>query len=662
MKDLGIQLAYDKNNGNSFFVPEQLKDYKIAHIARYLYAKRRYNDEDKELKERYFPNFDLKNLCCETCDQPLEFSKNLDRVYLRHRKNLQTCSQKDYKKEDSDIIHNIYRIKERPEHIFLKNRIGNLLDNTPNVSDVIVDKHFLFNEFGKRKPDIFCHYKNVILVFEIQISIISYRYILDRVDFYQQKYKDKNVYLIWILNKENLNIVQKDIANEGINEQSSMAKDIKYLNYYQNFFQLPNLDEKELNLLCHYKEPFIKESLPAIHSIFKSQLISLSDLKFDENRKVVYFRNYKKLSLELTPKLEILKILKQEKEQAENDKRIKAEEERRKVQILYEERVEACKMMQNEIHRKSLIAKSISDLSIKYWGKLEDRKDLKEKLKTIRLKEMVKSINKILKQYNYPYYSQLDIPIELFNKCKEQFSELNLYSYYRGLNELETNQEYITAVKKIEFINKLKTREFNTTTLSEVNKKEFPILFQDIAYKNNIYYFEKKDLNDLFGLNIKPKSYYDNGDNPNHIYLYDFSSKKEEFTDKINGYKRAITLAKKSIEEMKDKILPILQKEYLGLCLELDKRILYLQCRHNYYIGLHEDYFDKITNTSNFYMCAYFNEDYSICLKNYHSDYNYHECSLFHGKFYKCKKSNVDFCPDYRLQKEKEMLEDIIRL
>src|SRR5690606_16056175 len=130
-----------------------------------------------------------------------------------------------------------------------------------------------FERENKRRPDVYCKYKETELVFEIQLSPLPLRYLLDRHNFY----KGKGIYLIWILD------------NFDVHGQSSTEKDIKYLNAYHNYF---TLDESaaangSFRLLCDFKNPKIHKERSVI-SPWTKKSVSLGEIKYCKDSCQIY--------------------------------------------------------------------------------------------------------------------------------------------------------------------------------------------------------------------------------------------------------------------------------------------------------------------------------------------------------------------------------------
>lgn len=219
------------------------------------------------------------DLFCYECEQGLGVSTSkYDRLFFKHHPNSDTCILKDGKltPEESEQFDAIYKSKESDRHKYLKNKIAELLRNTPGVEpkSVIADKKYLSDGSSKRRPDVFGIYQGKQLVFEIQLSNLPLKYILDRYNFY----KGKGIYLIWVLD------------NFDVQAQSQMVRDIKYLSDHQNFFKLDETTS-DLKLICTYKKPFINERNKLI-SPWRSQPVPLADIKFDQSVYQIYYYNY----------------------------------------------------------------------------------------------------------------------------------------------------------------------------------------------------------------------------------------------------------------------------------------------------------------------------------------------------------------------------------
>ncbi|NOS74021.1 MAG: hypothetical protein HOP36_05690 [Methyloglobulus sp.] len=223
-------------------------------------------------------NRDEIEFSCYQCGQELGVpsSKNHNH-HFRHKPNSGYCDLKDEElsQKEKDILNNILACKESQRHKDLKNTIAEKLCNVKgiDVSSIAIDNKYIIRGDEKRRPDVYCKYYDKELVFEIQLSDLSQRYLLSRYDFY----KKHGMYLIWIL--ENF-----DIHNQG-----RMELDIKYLTAYENFF---NFDESSVDfkLKCKFKYPVLTESNEII-TPWKEKSVSLEKIKFDTELYQIYYCN-----------------------------------------------------------------------------------------------------------------------------------------------------------------------------------------------------------------------------------------------------------------------------------------------------------------------------------------------------------------------------------
>lgn len=246
---------------------------------------------------------------CYECNQPLGISTSIyDRLFFRHYPSSEYCIFKDGSLSvyETEEFNQILIGKESDRHKYLKNKIASLLKNVEGVeeSTIGIDNKFIFHENEKRKPDVYCKYLDKELVFEIQLSNLPLRYILDRYNFYRKK----GIYLIWILD-------QFDIYG-----QSQMVRDIKYLSNYQNFFKLDEL-HNEFRLKCTYKYPLINERNQVV-SPWRTKSVPLNEVQFGTNDLQIYFFDYAKHLTQVEKSLIAAKEKEKDLEQKIEQKRL----------------------------------------------------------------------------------------------------------------------------------------------------------------------------------------------------------------------------------------------------------------------------------------------------------------------------------------------------
>ncbi|WP_024772918.1 DUF6035 family protein [Aquimarina macrocephali] len=292
-----IKYALNRDTGEVIDASLMFQESKIAHKYREAYNREEFG------------------LHCLECDNPLVISSSkYDKIYLRHSPGSSNCILKDEKftLEEENRYYDCLKSKESERHIFLKKVIGKYLKDVPQIQNLWIDNRFIYNDQGdKRKPDIYCQYKGKEIVFEIQLSNLSQKYILSRFDFYKQK----GIYLIWILD------------NFDVLGNTQTEKDIKYLSVHQNYFRFDD-KVKEFRLNCKFKQTHLS-SVNKFYDQWNDVNITLDKLTFDENNKEVYFYNFlkNKEDLLMIQRRNQFKIDKKKKE-IDNQRRINEEQEK----------------------------------------------------------------------------------------------------------------------------------------------------------------------------------------------------------------------------------------------------------------------------------------------------------------------------------------------
>jgi competence CoiA-like predicted nuclease len=107
-----------------------------------------------------------------------------DRLHFKHQPNANDCLLKDSKfsPKETDELTKIYKSKESDRHKELKNKIAQKISKIEGISSIHIDDKCIINENERRKPDVLCNYKDKQLVFEIQLSDLSLRYIISRYE------------------------------------------------------------------------------------------------------------------------------------------------------------------------------------------------------------------------------------------------------------------------------------------------------------------------------------------------------------------------------------------------------------------------------------------------------------------------------------------------
>ncbi|WP_347216187.1 DUF6035 family protein [Chryseobacterium sp.] len=256
-----IKFAKDKITG------EYLAADKIFDVRRVGFDYRlKYNREE------------IQPYCVECGEKLIISSSKYQNIHFKHSESDVPCILKEnLSPEEKDFFSRINYAKESERHIYLKNSIGAMLLTSKNVSNVRIDDHFIYDGYEKRRPDIYCEFLDKKIVFEIQLSQLSQKYILSRYDFY----KKKGIYLIWLL--DDLNIV------EGT---SQMERDIKYLSSHQNYFKFDE-NSDSFYLECKYKSTQLS-SWNEFYDEWNTVRIDLNCLNFDNINNEVFFYDFSK--------------------------------------------------------------------------------------------------------------------------------------------------------------------------------------------------------------------------------------------------------------------------------------------------------------------------------------------------------------------------------
>ncbi len=214
-------------------------------------------------------------LRCPDCKEKATVFISHGRVFFRHFPSTTYCFLKDLgftvaeRKEIEQHIAN----RESERHKRLKRELGNYLKSIEgvNADTVTIDDRFLKDNLEKRRPDVFCEYKNLKIAFEVQLSRLPAKYIFKRHEFYQRN----EIYLVWVL----------DDFNPTNTNQT--ARDIKYLNAHQNYFSF-NDHATPASFTAHFKEGLINHRNEAYYE-WNKQTVSLSELKFDTKEYQVFY-------------------------------------------------------------------------------------------------------------------------------------------------------------------------------------------------------------------------------------------------------------------------------------------------------------------------------------------------------------------------------------
>ncbi len=168
-KSRAIRFGIDKSTGEQVDGDNLFKDAKAGNAIRTTYTQ------------------NLVSYACIECDQALEVSKSgKDRVFFKHPSNSAYCILKEnLSKAETEEFYRAIKSKESLRHKELKRKIESGLKLIDDASEISQEAR-IQKDGVLKKPDVYCWYKGKEIAFEIQLSDLSYRYILDRHDFYKE--------------------------------------------------------------------------------------------------------------------------------------------------------------------------------------------------------------------------------------------------------------------------------------------------------------------------------------------------------------------------------------------------------------------------------------------------------------------------------------------
>lgn len=260
---------------------------------------------------------DEKIICLE-CEKELAVSinrknKDLPTYYFYHRNNFSECDlvNGNLSKNEVDKLNKIFSSKETQRHKDLKQFIYDRLLKIEQIDkeSIKIEKWFFQNGKLQRKPDVYCIYNGQKIAFEVQISDLSQRYMLERYNYY----KNEQIYVIWIL------------ENFDFENNRQFIKDIQELNNYQNIFKL-NENSKDLSFFCSYPEVYLTKNLEINDKIIEKEIL-FNQLEFDNFFQVFYYDYPVELRKKAKEKDEIIKKRELDRQKDEIERKLELERE-----------------------------------------------------------------------------------------------------------------------------------------------------------------------------------------------------------------------------------------------------------------------------------------------------------------------------------------------
>lgn len=300
-----IEIALNKEDGStvyadSFFTKPENEVFKYR------------NELQKAIKGIREPLF-----VCYFCGQNIKingggYTKKI--LHFAHQRDSDYCDIKtDNNHSKLEIERAKYNgAKESPLHLETKQLIKEFIESNNDFSNIKVEKVLKsnINYLEWKKPDISATYRDINVVFEIQLSTTFLSVIVDREYFY----KENQSYILWVFRNFEIDEFKQRFTDKDVfysNNRNAFVLDAEAINLSQQ--------NKDLYLLCYYQIPFIEDL--KIHYNWKSEYVCFKQLIFDEvNFKVFYFDVDKE---ETSLKIKVLEIEKElEKKELERQKNI----------------------------------------------------------------------------------------------------------------------------------------------------------------------------------------------------------------------------------------------------------------------------------------------------------------------------------------------------
>lgn len=165
-------------------------------------------------------------------------------------------------------------------------------------------------------------------------------------------------------------------------------------------------------------------------------------------------------------------------------------------------------------------------------------------------------------------------------------------------------------------------------------------------------------MNTLFGFNLSPLSYYDRGDNVDHVYLFDFTNITNKVISYLSKYEITIQQIEYEIEEANKRLTIILKEKIEEITTSLKYEISTLNSRSDFLRDLQRKYENSFAGCKKEYRCAYFDSNHKTCLKRNYLNPN--NCVLSNMKTDLNEIKRKGFCQYYRMYSDKENIDDFI--
>jgi competence CoiA-like predicted nuclease len=248
-----------------------------------------------------------KRFVCIYCKQSIKIRGKIGAkivMHFAHFKDSEDCpiktDSKFTKKEIERIKYN--GAKESDLHLTLKNKIAQYLIQNKNskleIKNVLIEKVQKDKRIPRtwKKPDVSAVYKNLNVVFELQLSTTFLSVIVDRQEFY----KRNKTFILWVFShfenkEEKRKFTQSDIFYSNNQNGFELNKKAQQLSE----------EKKDLVLCCHYSRPLINNL--EISFKWEHKYVTISELTFNNNTFQVFYFDVKSAKKEIEKELELRK-------------------------------------------------------------------------------------------------------------------------------------------------------------------------------------------------------------------------------------------------------------------------------------------------------------------------------------------------------------------
>lgn len=464
--------------------------------------------------------------------------RKVDIFHFAHLKDSEECHIKTKNKYTKEEVNRIKYNGEKESllHRTLKEKIAESLRRNENtigdVSKVEVEKVIKDNVISEwKKPDINAfHLKNRIAI-ELQLSTTW----LDVITRRQHFYKEQRIFIFWIFHVFNVNDdIRKLTYNDVIytNNQNAFV-------FNEETYELSK-EANDLILKCYYKV-YSNYDLK-LYEEWKYSFVSLSQLKFDENRYCIYHHDSKKQK-----DLVLLEIEEKESKllEKQRNKRIKEQQKREKLESLKSKLKSLNAELENTISKRNELNSKINEL----YQKIEKEEDFLVEIEMHTNETVLRFSTE--KNYIRPFYNEDDLLENIKEKHKDHL--INISQTNTILNDrIEILNMKIDAIDRLDIV---KISGVNYQSLNKKNDWDYIT-----KYFTQIQVIEKSDVHSLFAkseLKTISSQYelFRLQFSDTKLFLVDFSKKRNEFEIEVLKNKLKIsdliTLKEKITEDIK---------------------------------------------------------------------------------------------------------------